>query len=216
MLVFLHTAAAHVSTFERLLREVDADLACDHVVDAGLLDAATAAGGVDAAVAARVAARIAAVRRAGARLIVCTCSTIGDAAEAASRPDAPVLRIDRPMAEAAVRRGRRIAVVAALETALTATADLLRGVARTHQRAIDLVAVHCADAWPRFVAGDLAGYHAAVASAARTAARDADVAVLGQVSMAPALDLLRDLPTPVLAAVPLGVRVAVERCRRAA
>src|SRR5512143_944105 len=128
MLAFLHTAGSHVANFERLVREVDPDLQCRHAVDEELLAAATAAGGVDAALAARIAAAIDTLRAAGARVVVCTCSTIGDAAEAGSREAAPVLRIDRPMAEEAVRREpggaglppRRIAVVAALDTALAA------------------------------------------------------------------------------------------------
>ncbi|MBX3027246.1 hypothetical protein KF840_20305 [bacterium] len=213
MLGFLHTAASHVPTFERLARDADPALSCRHAVEAPLLAAATAAGGVDAALAARIAARVDALRAAGARVVVCTCSTIGDAAEAASRPQAPVLRIDRPMAEAAVRRGARVAVVAALDTALAATVALLRAVAREQGRAVAIAPVLCAAAWPRFVAGDLAAYAAATAAAARAAAPAVDVVVLGQVSMAPAIERLADLATPVLAATPLGVQVAVERCR---
>lgn len=213
MLGFLHTAASHVPTFERLARAIDPALPCRHAVEASLLAAATEAGGIDAALAARIAARIDALRAAGARVVVCTCSTLGDAAEAASRPDAPVLRIDRPMAEAAVRRGPRVAVVAALDTALAATVALLRDVARQQGRAVAIAPVLCAAAWPCFVAGDLAAYGAAVAAAVRAAAPAADVVVLGQVSMAPVVEQVDDLATPVLAATPLGVRVAAERWR---
>ena len=213
MLAFLHTAASHVPTFEGLVREIDPQLDCRHAVEEQLLADATAAGGVDAALTVRIGATIGRLRADGARVVVCTCSTIGDAAEAASRDDAPVLRIDRPMAEAAVRIGPRVAVVAALETALTATAHLLESAARAAGRPLSLQPTVCADAWPLFVAGDRDAYLAAAEAAARAAAAGADVVVLGQVSMAPVVDRLRDLGTPVLAAVPLGVRDAVERCR---
>jgi hypothetical protein len=62
MLAFLHTAAGHVPTFERLVREQDATLPTRHVVAEELLAAATAAGRVDAALAQRIAAAIDALR----------------------------------------------------------------------------------------------------------------------------------------------------------
>ena len=213
MIGFLHTAAAHVPTFAELLRRVDPQRPGLYAVEDGLLAAATAAGGVDAALAERVAAAVEALRARGARVVVCTCSTIGDAAEAATRPDAPVLRIDRPMAEAAVRSGSRIAIVAALDTALAATAALVETVAREAARAVTVHAARCPEAWPLFERGDREGYLAATAAAARAAAAHADVVLLGQASMAGAAARLADLAVPVLASPELGVRAAVERCR---
>ncbi|HSP98455.1 MAG TPA: hypothetical protein VL049_14605 [Candidatus Dormibacteraeota bacterium] len=221
MLAFLHTAGSHVANFARLVHEIAPELDCRHAVDEELLAVATAAGGVDAALAARIADAIEALRAAGARVVVCTCSTIGDAAEAASRAAAPVLRIDRPMAEEAVRREpggaglppRRIAVVAALDTALAATVQLLRAVARETGREVSIRPVLCAAAWPLFASGDLEGYWSATAAAVRAAAPATDVVVLGQVSMAPVVGQLGDLATPVLAAARLGVQAAVDRCR---
>jgi aspartate/glutamate racemase len=211
MLGFLHTAATHVPAFERLLREVDPTAEGRHAVDAPLLADAAAAGQVDAALRRRVATAVDALRDAGARLVVCTCTTIGDAAESAGRPGAPVLRLDRPMAEEALRRGNRVAVVAALPTAFEATAALLRRLADERQQAVAIRHVACPEAWQLFERGDLDGYHAAVAGAARAAAADADVVLLGQASMAAALDQLRALP--VLASAALGVRAAVEMYR---
>jgi Asp/Glu/Hydantoin racemase len=209
MLGFLHTAAGHVPTFERLVREHDAAVPTRHAVEDQLLADATAAGTVDAALAARVIAAVEALRAEGAHVVVCTCSTIGDAAEAASRPGAPVLRIDRPMAEEAVRRGTRIAVVAALDTALQATTLLVHDAARAAGRPVAVYAVSCPEAWPFFVAGDTDGYLNGTAAAVRAAAADVDVIVLGQVSMAGAVERLSDLTPPVLAAATTGVRAAI-------
>lgn len=213
MLGFLHTAATHVPAFEELARALAPELSTRHAVAADLLAAASAAGAVDTALASRVTAAVEAVRAGGARVVVCTCSTIGDAAEAAGRPDAPVLRIDRPMAEAAVRHGGRVAVVAALDTALAATIALLERVAAAEGRPVSLRAVPCPQAWPSFERGDLAGYRAAVATAARAAAETADVVLLAQASMAGALPRLADLPLPIWASPELGVRAAIARWR---
>lgn len=213
MLAFLHTAAAHVPTFAELVRAIDPAVPCRHAVAADLLAAAGAAGGVDARLAARVVASVEALRAGGARVVVCTCSTIGDAAETASRPGAPVLRIDRPMAEAAVRQGPRIAVVAALDTALAATVALVEAVAAAQGRAVAVRAARCLEAWPLFERGDGEGYLTATAVAARAAAAAADVVVLAQASMAGAAARLADLPVPVLASPTLGVRAALGRWR---
>lgn len=209
MLAFLHTAAAHVATFADLARAIDPAVPCQHAVAADLLAAAGAAGGVDARLAGRVVASVEALRAGGARVVVCTCSTIGDAAEAASRPGAPVLRIDRPMAEAAVRQGPRIAVVAALDTALAATVTLIEAVAAAQGRTVAVRAARCPEAWPLFERGDRKGYLTATAAAARAVAAVADVVVLGQASMAGAAARLADLSVPVLASPELGVRAAI-------
>jgi Asp/Glu/hydantoin racemase len=106
----------------------------------------------------------------------------------------PVLRIDRPMAEAAVAAGGRIAVVATVESTLAPTRSLLLECAAGAP--VEIVDAPCLDAWALFAAGDLEGYARRVAAHCR--GLDADVIVLAQASMAPAAELLADLATPVL------------------
>jgi hypothetical protein len=135
MLAFLHTSRVHVETFERLAAEVDDGIPIRHAVQEGLLEAALAAGSTPSAVAAATTEAVQALARDGAKVIVCTCSTIGGIAEAVSVPNGVlVLRIDRPMAEQAVASGRRIAVVAALPSTLEPTVALLRQIAADANR----------------------------------------------------------------------------------
>lgn len=213
MLGFLHTAAVHADTFERLLRERDAAVPSRHVVAVELLDAARAAGAVTPAVAAQVEQAIGELAAGGARVVLCTCSTIGAAAETAAA-GVPVLRLDRPMAEAAVGQGTRIALVAALASTLEPSTTLLLDVAAGAGRRVSVTPVLCDDAWPHFEAGDLEAYHAAVAAAAERAARDHDVVVLAQGSMAPVADRVR-CAVPVLSSPRLGVEAALRLYRSA-
>jgi hypothetical protein len=76
----LHTAQAHVATFDGLLREQAPDILAEHAVDEGLLARARAEGLTDAA-AADVAAALGRLADAGAGAVLCTCSTIGAVAE---------------------------------------------------------------------------------------------------------------------------------------
>jgi hypothetical protein len=118
------------------------------------------------------------------------------------------------MAERAVTLGSRILVVAALETTLPSTLALLHDAARAAGRTIHTMEVRCPSAWSLFQAGDRDGYATAVAQSVRPRARDGDVVVLAQASMAPAVELLSDLEIPVLASPELGVRAALDRLRR--
>jgi Asp/Glu/hydantoin racemase len=194
---FLHTADVHVPTFRDLLTELAPQAREVHVVDAALLGDARAEGLTDG-LSRRIDERLAELAEAGADLIVCTCSTIGGLAERPAGHSVPVLRVDRPMAEAAIAAGRRIAVVYTTDSTLGPTRELLLDAAASAGTPVTLVQAPCPQAWAAFEAGDLPRYAREVAAAARRAAPDADVIVLAQASMAPAAALLTDLDVPVL------------------
>ena len=194
-IAFLHTAEVHVGTFTALVGELAPGVPTTHVVDPDLLAAARAAGGVDADLAGRLAERLAEAA-AGAAVVVCTCSTLAGPAEALGPvAGVPVLRIDRPMAEAAVTLGPRVAVVAAVDSTLGPTVDLLTGCAAAAGTPIEVSTVLVADAWAAFEAGDLTGYERRIAEAVDALAPTADVVVLAQASMAGAAALVAtDVP----------------------
>ena len=108
---FLHTAETHVPTFRDLLREVAPSMVDVHLVDPELL-ADARRGGVDGAVRERLRHRLCELARLHADVVLCTCSTLSGAAEQLTpHVGVPVLRVDRPLAEAAVAFGGRVAVV---------------------------------------------------------------------------------------------------------
>ncbi|ARU50812.1 Asp/Glu/hydantoin racemase [Cellulosimicrobium cellulans] len=211
MIGFLHTADVHVATFGALVDEVAPGQGHVHRVDVPLLDDARAG----APTGERVRAHVDALVAAGASVVVCTCSTLGPVAEEVGGAGVPVLRVDRPLAEAAVRDGGRVAVVVALASTLGPTTELLADAARRSGATVELDPVVCADAWADFEAGDLSAYRRGVADAARDAVgrRGADVVVLAQASMAPAAALLADLRVPVLTSPGSAVARAVELAR---
>jgi Asp/Glu/hydantoin racemase len=144
-------------------------------------------------------------------VIVCTCSTLSGRAEAwAQQLGIPVLRVDRPMAECAVARGGRVAIVAAVTSTLAPTRALLEECATGCGSGAAVVDVPCQEAWALFEGGDHASYHAIIARHVRSLADDVDVIVLAQASMAPAAALLQDLATPVLSSPRLAVLRAAE------
>lgn len=208
-LAFLHTAAVHVDTFDRLVRAAAPGLHVAHHVADELLVDAQRLGIDDAGLAGRVHAAMQGAAADGAALVVCTCSTIGALAEltpTAGRFTAA--RIDRAMADRAVALGRRILVVAALDSTLAPTADLLHSSALAARAEVVLQTLRVPQAWPHFLRGDRVAYVRSVAQAVtdRLGQVDVDVVVLAQASMAPAADGLAALGVPVLASPQLGVQ----------
>jgi hypothetical protein len=208
---FLHTAAVHEPTFDTLVAAADPDATTVVVVDESLLADARERGPADPGVLAGIRAALDTLAAGGADVIVCTCSTIAGEAETLGAGDpVPVVRVDRPMATTAVAGGPRIAVIAAVESTIAPTTELLEAVAAEQGAAVIVTPVLCADAWPRFETGDLDGYLDAVAAAARAAAVEHDVVVLAQASMADAAGRV-DVGVPVLSSPGPAVAYALER-----
>jgi Asp/Glu/hydantoin racemase len=215
-LALWHSTQGNADVFAELLRELAPAVPAAHHVAPGLLDAAQPRGLTPAI---RRAVALDILRLAdetGAPVVLCTCSTLGPGAEsAADLTEAAVLRVDRPMAERALDRGRRIAVAAALPSTLGPTRDLLLRVARERGVEPELEEVLVGDAWPLYASGDREGYAARVAQALRPRLGGVDAVVLAQASMAPAAALLADQPVPVLASPRLGLEAAVAAWRGA-
>ena len=76
-IAFLHTAAIHIETFNALGREIAPELALTHVVREDLLAAAEKAGRVTPALDFMTQEALIALAEGGARVVVCTCSTLG-------------------------------------------------------------------------------------------------------------------------------------------
>ena len=124
------------------------------------------------------------------------------------------VRIDRAMAERAVRSGPDVLVVAALESTLRPTIDLIRESAVALGRDITVRHLVVEDAWRHFMRGDREAYVGAVVEAIRREPIAADVVVLAQASMASAAERLHDLGVEVLSSPALGVSDVLARLHR--
>jgi Asp/Glu/hydantoin racemase len=121
----------------------------------------------------------------GAVAILATCSSIGPAVEIASQlVDVPVLRIDEPMASAAIASGRRIGVLATVASTLNPTVDLLRRCAEDLEKDVEITPVLRDGAFTAMRSGDGAGHDEIIVEALMELAADVDAIVLAQASMA--------------------------------
>lgn len=209
MISFLHTGDVHVATFDRLMDELAPGMARRHRVEQGWLDEARDKGMSDR-LHDTIRTGMAELAREGVG--VCTCSSIGGAAEAAASTQAPVVRIDRALMEAALEHGNRPLVAMCLECTRASTMDLLADVASKAGMSVEPQVVMCEGAWPHFEAGEMNRYANVIVQAIDPVAEASkpDCIVLAQASMAPAEPLLKELGLPVLSSPRLGVLKALK------
>jgi hypothetical protein len=208
-LFFLHTAAVHVQTFDALLRELSPQTRARHVVREDLLETAQSQGADAPPVKQAVLEAIQAMGAAPDCVVLCTCSTIGGAAERAGvEAGIQVQRVDRAMADRAVAAGPNIVVAAVLESTLDPTESLIRESASRSGIDCSLTRLIIGDAWPLFQRGEFDAYLQHIAGALRTVG-NCDVVVLAQASMAGAAELCADSDVPVLASPRPGLEAAL-------
>lgn len=204
----IHTSATLVPVFQQLCREKLPGVDTFNIVDDSLIKDVIARGRLTAKTSRRVAAYVRSAASAGADLILVTCSSIGPAVEAAAaKSRVPVLRVDQPMADRAVRTGKRVGVIATLSTTLEPTADLVRRRAADAGAAVEIVSRLCEGAFEALMAGDTAKHDAAVTAALRELAAQVDVVVLAQASMARVASALPAgaVAVPILASPALAI-----------
>lgn len=208
VLGLLHTAEAHRPRFDRLMAEMaPPDVGWVHCVREVLLRQALDTFPVNT-IAAGIESAMATLQRQGASQVLCTCSSVGGMAEQVGRQlGLPTLRLDRPMAEAAVGAGRHLLVAACLPSTLGPTTQLLNEVAHARNRRIETLLME--NAWPLFQAGDEAKFTRHIAGIIMNTRPRPDAIVLAQASMAAAAELLTQSPVPVFSSPRLGVAASL-------
>jgi aspartate/glutamate racemase len=207
---FVHTTLGLPPVFDALAEELVPDAERFHLVDESLLGVTRRVGRLTPATSRRVLATVGSAVEAGAELVVVTCSSIGAAVEAAQPfVDVPVLRIDQAMADAAVQAGDTVGVLATLPTTLGPTSELVAARATAAGRDVRVVSRLCDGAFDALARGDRDRHDAFVREGLEDLARESDIVVLAQASMARVAEAVEDIDVPVLSSPRLGMeRVA--------
>jgi Asp/Glu/hydantoin racemase len=215
VVAFVHTTLGLPPVFDALADELLPGAERFHLADESLLGVTRRVGHLTPATSRRVLATIESAVDAGAELVVVTCSSIGAAVEAAQPfVDVPVLRIDQPMADAAVQAGETVGVLATLQTTLEPTSDLVARRAAAAGRDVRIVSGLCDGAFDALSSGDRERHDELVRAGLEELAGEADVIVLAQASMARVADALGDIGVPVLSSPRLGMERVAELANR--
>lgn len=203
-IAFLHTAEQHVQTFADLTQEYDVELI--QIVKPQLL-ARAQKHGLD-----NVRAETTKILQdlAAADAVVCTCSTLGPLADDFSINHPHVLRIDKPLMQAALQNAPNIAVVICLKSTQQSTLDLLNHCAKQAGVKINPQVILCADAWQHFEAGDQEKFAQLIADQVKSEMSvNTSCIILAQASMRVAEPLLENLGMPILSSPKLAIAAAV-------
>lgn len=185
----IHTVSwyqkAVIDPFARDWLQQNPDIQAINIVDDSLLAESLAHGRPTEAVIQRIGLYVDAAVLAGADVIMCSCTTMGLAIERArQRCRVPVFNIDEPMAVEAVRLGSRFGILATFRTSAPATRRLLEREAAALSKAITIETVIHEDASAALLRGDLPEHNRLVQAEMDALARQVDVIVLGQISLA--------------------------------
>jgi len=204
-LAIIYTNFGIVDMLKLLADEMLPGVEVVNIVDDSLLNDARASG-VEGGVGARMQRYFDAAEATGASVILNSCSSVGATVDAArGRLGVPVLKIDEPLADEAIRHGKRVAVLATVESTLKPTCELIEAKARESGADIEIGTFLCEGGLELFLAGRVVEHNQRVAETARAAAEDHDVIVFAQGSMSAAVRAAQEivsvpvLSSPVLA-----------------
>jgi len=208
-LAIIHTSPTLTPLFTNLCSGLMPDTTIFHMVDESLIKDTIRSGRLRKITIRRLISMIQSAEMSGADAVLVTCSSIGPAISLAQKLfDVPVIRVDEAMAEAAVRAGRKIGVMATLQPTLEPTIALLREKSIEAGLEIEIVASLCEGAFDAVLAGDTATHDRILSEALLNDMREVDVIVLAQASMARVVNEMPadSLPAPVLTSPELAVR----------
>lgn len=156
-----------------------------NIVDEGLIEDINQKGHIDPSIRRRLVRYFENAQDMGANAILNTCSSVGEVADQV-RPlfTIPIFRIDRRMAQEAVQRFGRVAVIATLASTLNPTRKLLQDEAKLFGRTLEVVEGLADGAYQALVAGKPEMHDALIREKAIAVAKQTDAIVLAQASMA--------------------------------
>ncbi|WP_343210546.1 aspartate/glutamate racemase family protein [Anaerolentibacter hominis] len=131
-------------------------------------------------------------------LILLACSTFNYAAEL-GRPlvNTPIAQIDRPMMELAVRTGKKIGLLATLETTVPSSERLLQIAAREAGKEIECKTVLKAEAFEEYTKGNIDKHNEILFDTIESLSKEVDCIVMAQLSMSALAPHLKDTKVPV-------------------
>lgn len=189
---FIHTSPAAIPPIMRFYAESAPDLEVTNLLDDGILRFFSANDMRGAA--SRLASMIDVARDIyGAKVALVTCSSVSTqmARELESGARLPVIKIDDPMAEEAVRAGRRIGVAITFAPTTEPTQRLLRDAAARQGLSIETVPFFVEGAYAALLGGEAETHdELLVEGVRRLDEQGVDAIVLAQVSMVRILPLL--------------------------
>ena len=184
----LNTGALMNKLFAKELPEIS----IHNIVDDGLVKEIIANDNVvSPSLIKRVCMYVVSAEMSGTDLVMITCSTISGITEVVERlVGIPVIRIDEPMAELAVKKFDRIKLLATMASTLNPSVKLIKEKARKHNKKIILDYSLCESARKFLDEGNQEKHDRILREEIENALKDFDLVILAQASMDRLVDKL--------------------------
>lgn len=161
------------------------DVRVFNIMDDSLLCESLAHNGATHSVIKRIQFYALAAEAMGADVAMCSCTTVGEATRIArDYLSIPVFNIDEPMAREAVRKGKRMGIIATVPTSPAATQRQLERAAQEAGVAITIKISVNEKAFAHLQKGEIEKHNELVHREMDRLAPKVDVLVLGQISLA--------------------------------
>ena len=211
-IAIVQTSAVSSKELKRLCDEIMPEVKVYQIIDDSLIPEVNANGGPTAGVRRRLYQYYQAAASLGVDLILNQCSSVGEVADSL-RPfvDVPIVKIDEAMARKAVSLGKKIALIATVQSTVGPSARLIESEAR--KAGADVSVTRCLVDGAMMILiekGDVETHNRMVIDTVKKAAGDHDVVVLAQGSMVVLEPLVKDIQKPVLTSPRLGVEYVRE------
>lgn len=213
-LALLHTSPLTLSVMGDLAERHLPDVEMTNLLDDSLIQELIDAETVTPQVEKRIATYLDLFEEAGVDGVLCCCSSVGEVVDRMAESKAtPVYRVDRPMAQQAVREGSKVGVIATLRSTLEPTVRLVEKEAKDLGKQVEIESVLVDGAFLALNEGRRDTHDRLVKEALHALIDRVDVVLLAQASMARVLEGMEKPSKPVLSSPESGLLAAGKAVR---
>lgn len=181
----IHTTRLVIDPVHRSIYDSCVGLQLNHVLDEGILRRLAALGRITPEITDWLTSMVASTQNIGADLALVSCSSLSPCVnEVRKRVAIPVLKVDEPMMEYAVRNAERIGLVMTNPTTEAPSQLLFSEVNQRLSSNATLVPVLCPEAFAKLTDGDIEGHDAEVVEVIQNLLGSVDLIMLAQISIA--------------------------------
>ncbi|MFW6208506.1 MAG: aspartate/glutamate racemase family protein [Spirochaetota bacterium] len=203
----IHTFLYSVEDLKALFAEIIPEVEMVNIIDDSLLKEVLANGEPTPAVIRRICNYAQELEKLGCDVILNQCSSVGEASEVAQKLiSIPYVKVDAPMAREAVKKGKKVGMVATAHSTLGPSARLVETMAK--EMGEDTIVNRCfaEGAYDALlIEGDKPKHDRILMDTIDKAVADNDVVCLAQGSMYSLVDKCKDKAVPVLHSFRSGV-----------
>jgi len=211
---FIHTSAAIVNIFEKLMKEKLPqkdyfNLVDDSIIKDLLEEDKDLAHDLDTSpsIVRRISRLVIQAAEAGADVIMFTCSSISPVADIADKlVDIPIYKVDAPMADIAISMGENIGILATVKTTLNPSVNLILKKAEFKKKNVNVESLLISEAFNYFLKGDMEEHDRLIIEKGIKIGEKVDVIILAQASMSHLAERIsKKANVPVLTSPPLAL-----------